>query len=359
MSFIFGRQWFPPNTQLAIDHELDQFWFLFKKGEFDRSISFINQFIYHSNEAKTNNAFKSYCSRLKGLVDFYQLKTKSSVISVYADNFWPGFDWDKSSLRILFEKALNKQVVSVESIQLADFYISSIFGKNIFRSDVDHLFKVLFLGERLSPIYSNFDLSLSMDLSDYGGNNIYCPLWFLSLIDYGLSTNRSIRALTQQINSNHSSLSCRQYKAIYVGSNDHPMRKTIINALNDCGIETSVFGNNYRPLKNKIIESRKYILSICPENTWSPGYTTEKIIDALIAGCIPIHWGYLDFSIFNKRCIYSIDFNNSSRVDISNILSQGFAGHLSRSSPALFPESISSFERTIVIALNSHLSFLL
>ena len=74
MTFLFGRQWFPPNTQLAIDHELDQFWFLFKKGEFDRSISFINQFIYHSNEAKKNKAFRSYCSRLKGLVDFYQPK---------------------------------------------------------------------------------------------------------------------------------------------------------------------------------------------------------------------------------------------------------------------------------------------
>ena len=36
---------------------------------------------------------------------------------------------------------------------------------------------------------------------------------------------------------------------------------------------------------------RNFRFNICPENVSAKGYVTEKILDAIVAGCIPIYWG--------------------------------------------------------------------
>ena len=36
---------------------------------------------------------------------------------------------------------------------------------------------------------------------------------------------------------------------------------------------------------------RRYRYNLCPENTDSPGYVTEKIFQAIAAGCTPVYWG--------------------------------------------------------------------
>lgn len=42
---------------------------------------------------------------------------------------------------------------------------------------------------------------------------------------------------------------------------------------------------------NKLDYLRNYVFNICPENSNSYGYVTEKIFEAVCAGCIPIYWG--------------------------------------------------------------------
>ena len=62
--------------------------------------------------------------------------------------------------------------------------------------------------------------------------------------------------------------------------------------------------------KNEALQ--KYKFSICYENARGiPGYITEKIIDCLVAGCVPVYWGapniadhipkeaFIDFTRFN------------------------------------------------------------
>ncbi|WP_394958760.1 glycosyltransferase family 10 domain-containing protein [uncultured Helicobacter sp.] len=46
---------------------------------------------------------------------------------------------------------------------------------------------------------------------------------------------------------------------------------------------------DYRLSKRKWLENYKF--NICFENGSYPGYLTEKLFDAYIAGCIPIYWG--------------------------------------------------------------------
>ena len=69
-----------------------------------------------------------------------------------------------------------------------------------------------------------------------------------------------------------------------------------------------------RPTKREILKSYKY--SLCPENSISPGYVTEKIPEAFACGTIPI--GYVDPQA-------SQDFNEGSFVNLYHLLRRGFA----------------------------------
>jgi hypothetical protein len=48
-------------------------------------------------------------------------------------------------------------------------------------------------------------------------------------------------------------------------------------------------GTSYANDKGEYLKSYKF--NICPENTISPGYVTEKLFQALQAGCVPIYSG--------------------------------------------------------------------
>lgn len=53
----------------------------------------------------------------------------------------------------------------------------------------------------------------------------------------------------------------------------------------------------------------KYKFMLCFENSCAKGYITEKIIQAYLAGCIPIYWGHKDTvqSIFNMDTMVYVD----------------------------------------------------
>lgn len=55
-------------------------------------------------------------------------------------------------------------------------------------------------------------------------------------------------------------------------------------------------------VKNKLDLLQNYKFSICYENAEGiPGYITEKILDSLAAGCIPIYWGASNIENFIPR----------------------------------------------------------
>jgi hypothetical protein len=57
--------------------------------------------------------------------------------------------------------------------------------------------------------------------------------------------------------------------------------------------------NCYRgTVDDKLAVLNKYRFALCFENAIFPGYVTEKIFDALIAGCVPIYYGALDINDF-------------------------------------------------------------
>ena len=84
------------------------------------------------------------------------------------------------------------------------------------------------------------------------------------------------------------------------------------------------FNNNVESFDLKGITKREYmkdfLFTICPENNYGhEGYTSEKILDAAMTGCIPIYLGrtddYQDSEIFNQDRIIRYDPSNEESMD--------------------------------------------
>lgn len=61
---------------------------------------------------------------------------------------------------------------------------------------------------------------------------------------------------------------------------------------------------------DKIAYLRQFRFNLCPENSNNKGYVTEKIFEAIKAGCVPIYWGnegYPEPDILNPKAIIYLD----------------------------------------------------
>lgn len=68
---------------------------------------------------------------------------------------------------------------------------------------------------------------------------------------------------------------------------------------------------------NKIEYLKQYVFNICPENSDSEGYVTEKLFEAIAAGCIPIYWGSNNDpepGIINKEAILFYEEDNGDAL---------------------------------------------
>lgn len=73
---------------------------------------------------------------------------------------------------------------------------------------------------------------------------------------------------------------------------------------------------------NKIEYLKQFAFNICPENSNSYGYVTEKIFEAIAAGCIPIYWGSYnmpELDILNQDVIIKWNMNGDNSANIAMI----------------------------------------
>ncbi len=64
----------------------------------------------------------------------------------------------------------------------------------------------------------------------------------------------------------------------------------------------------------------QYKFALCFENSSAPGYCTEKIILAYLAGCIPVYWGDPNIGeYFNPESMYNVDYFGKCDVKIREI----------------------------------------
>lgn len=184
--------------------------------------------------------------------------------------------------------------------------IFSVFGRREMFDKVNADYKVFFSAENIKREvfnqYSDYgldnpgvDLAMGFDFID-DPRYIRFPLWIDYMFDAWL-TEDEIRCRCADLRfPKHSDKSKR---CCMVASNPGDgLRKEMFDGLselfrvdsagrylhNDDSLQT-VFGDN----KTSYLSG--YYFNICPENTDSPGYVTEKVFESLSCGCIPIYWG--------------------------------------------------------------------
>lgn len=159
--------------------------------------------------------------------------------------------------------------------------------------------KIYFTGENMLPDYDECDFALTSCIRPddprhfrlpYYACSTVCPEELVRGADF--DPERTLRAKTG-------------FCGFVVTNPRSPERNAFFRMLNrrkrvDSGGRH--FNNIGGPVKDKDAFVRKYKFIIAFENTLTPGYTTEKIVDAMRGGSLPIYWGNPQVGIdFNPR----------------------------------------------------------
>ena len=175
------------------------------------------------------------------------------------------------------------------------------------------------------------DFSISSDLGVDDPNHFRLPYWMecLDWTHYDLHDRQNIRygslvhinSLTNGIDKKDLKIS--KNKIIFFASHLKEPRRSLLNNLRkfytvDCF--GPIFNKNIKDhnksgfFKKDLIKNYKF--SFCPENSIYPGYVTEKIIDCLVAGVIPLYQGAPDVTDFiPKDCFIDI----SEEMDLTKL----------------------------------------
>lgn len=225
-----------------------------------------------------------------------------SLIKIQMLDFWGDYGVSEDNF---FTKLLRKYGFNFEIVDKnPDIIFFSVFGsyhqddnyhkRNIIDRNIK---KVFYTGEN-RPVVKDADLNLTFQNSSKY-NNIRLPLWILYGYDKGITLTKK----------NISGFCC------FVYSNNVAFRNNFCEKLSnykkvDCG--GSSLNNVGGKVKDKIEFQKKYKFCIAYENGATPGYTTEKILEAYKSNCIPIYYGSETITDdFNpKTFINAHDFDN-------------------------------------------------
>lgn len=216
-------------------------------------------------------------------------------------NFWnTAFEGD--FIGYFLNRVTDGQHRLVASPDEADVVFSSVFGNTPSRADKT----IFFIGENMRPNYFGCRFSLSFDLDSWGGRNCYLPWWYSVLAWPGFSYRRvegrldfhgheepiPIERLTQR-REPPAGLAERKFCA-FVASNPEGLRSNLygfIHAYKPVDGFGKIFGQPM--LRSKFSLLPQYRFNLCPENSFFPGYVTEKLFEAWAGGTLPIYYGAL------------------------------------------------------------------
>lgn len=165
------------------------------------------------------------------------------------------------------------------------------------------------------------DLSIGFDDIKDNPKYIHIPFWIMWTLD-PMETYESIRAKIERWNSPDNSSYYNRKFCSFLCSHGDKGREMILNELSAIDKVDSAgrWMNNDDSLKsefgdNKLLWLKNYRFNLTPENSNAPGYVTEKLLDAISCGCVPIYWGgdnKPDPDIFNQDAIIFFNMNKEN-----------------------------------------------
>lgn len=244
-------------------------------------------------------------------------------------HFWQGFENNNFLKENFF-----KDYEGIDDYTNADIVIINCFG-NI-RESIPKIKgkKLLFITE---PIYyqyidlinnNTFDLIFGCINDDNVNNRFKYPLGFVYMSFFDKNNLKRLNEINSYVKT------CdllNKEKCCLVNRHDNGNTRTpAYNIFKKNAIHVTCPGNLYNNSSNdelnsigKIEYSKKFLFSICSENTLStPGYITEKPIECCFGGAIPIYAGNfddIDAKIYNKnRFLFYNNYNENSCIELEN-----------------------------------------
>ncbi len=235
-------------------------------------------------------------------------------------DFWADFNPEYNFFTLLFTEALhavadNRRVVGVgEHFEgRADLVVCGPYSER-WRGLDPEIPKICFTGELSQPVYGDgIFLNVGFLANGYkfiesGVNYCRFPLWAASINWFGADNNRLVNPTLIDIDEclvTHDGTSRREKFCAFVVSNpSNAVRNEAFNTLNTYKPVDSagaLFNNMGSGLfaglgggggeRRKVEFFKDYRFALVYENSSWPGYTTEKLFHAKVAGCLPLYWG--------------------------------------------------------------------
>ena len=356
---MFQRQWFPINSQIGLSGEALGFENFLRDHQYEECRTKIKNNLYLEKEywERMRERLKHISKRRQNSKIF----GKKLPIYIYWHGFWPNIDFEDNQILDFFKEALpNQEFKSTSRAKKADIFLGSCFGKENLHKKFSHCLKFLFLGENVRPYYKDYDFTLTSDLNSYRGRNIYLPLWLLEIDIFNRKKNYSDRIIYDPnyfCEGKIIDYSNRQRGIVYVGNNEEPLRKTLIYDLQKNMKEFYTYGSLTKPIDDKINLLKSYKGNLVLENSYFPGYVTEKAMHSYIAGTKTIYWGCLQDSFINDNSLF-INISSSITSNEINKIAQKILNSENKEyiEPLISRKLIFKYKKSIVVSLRKTLN---
>lgn len=177
------------------------------------------------------------------------------------------------------------------NLELADKNPDYVVSIGVGFGDTDFKYpdavKLVFVGENRTPDFNRFDYAIGFDHLQFGDRYLRMPLFV---------TYPGYRRLLARANRPAEAALLNRKFCSFVVSNRHgdPLREEFFHRLSKYKRVDSggrVLNNIGGRVADKLEFCSQYKFNIAFENSVYPGYTTEKLIEALAADTVPIYYG--------------------------------------------------------------------
>ena len=227
--------------------------------------------------------------RKVGTVPYSAYETTDHSITYY--DWWdcnPDMEW--------FTRFINNNISETKKY---NFY--SVFGNGTYIKK-EKANKIFFTGENVKKRFASYrdyrlpyvDLALGFD-EVQSEKYLRFPLWLTWMFEPTIDIHL-IRNKIKEINESRNN---KKYDCALISRHDRGhTREPIYNALS-AFMDVRCAGpwhNNTRDLwdtyhDDKVAYLKNFKFNICPENTNSTGYVTEKLFESFLSGAIPVYYG--------------------------------------------------------------------
>lgn len=215
-------------------------------------------------------------------------------------DFWQGHNPHNNIITNALRHYVDNDFSIVADPLIADIIFVTIYGGT--HPEVIEKYRnkcILWLGENKRPNSYNCPFSISFDYHSYFNTNFRLPLWYSEIDWYNtglgvISIDDVYSKLVKPDTITVSDLSDNDF-CIAIFNNPEGERVHLYHLLNSYN-RVAGFGrpfNNWFPTyedyKSKLLAMSGYLFTLCPENSYQPGYYTEKCIHAKLARTCPIY----------------------------------------------------------------------